>query len=57
MAERAKENKKIYIKSKTRDRVCNLHINPAGTKPQKADNDNEKADILSTILTVFSQQN
>jgi hypothetical protein len=50
-----KENPKViwkYIKSKskTRDGISDLHMNPADTKSPKTDIDEEKAKILANCL-------
>ena len=60
LAQRAKENPKViwkYIKSKTRDGISDLHMNPADTKSPKTDIDEEKAKILAKyFLSVFTTE-
>ena len=62
LVQRAKENPKViwkYIKSKskTRDGISDLHMNPADTKSPKTDIDEEKAEILAKyFLSVFTTE-
>jgi hypothetical protein len=62
LVQRAKENPKViwkYIKSKskTRDGISDLHMNPAVTKSPKTDIDEEKAKILAKyFLSVFTTE-
>jgi hypothetical protein len=59
LVQRTKENPKViwkYIKSKskTRDDISDLHMNPADTKSLKTDIDEEKDNILAKFfLSVF----
>jgi hypothetical protein len=62
LVQRAKETPKViwkYIKSKskTRDGIRDLHMNPADTKSPKTAIDEEKANILAKyILSVFRER-
>jgi rubrerythrin len=62
LVQRAKENPKVIwkyfkSKSKTRDGISDLHMNPADTKSPKTDIDEEKAKILSKyFLSVFTTE-
>ena len=62
LVQRAKENPKViwkYIKSKskTRDGISDLYMNPADTKSPKTDIDEEKAKILAKyFLSVFTTE-
>ena len=62
LVQRAKENPKViwkYIKSKskTRDGISDLRMNPADTKSPKTDIDEEKAKILAKyFLSVFTTE-